>query len=120
MRVTDRIREHLLLQCGCIDAVKIAPLSELKLTEWSSEFEQLMRNRLIMGSIRYERFNHPDKPDYNRVGAIDRKFALYKKTGNTELLVDIANYCLLEFVFSTHPLKHFHATDDQDHCATKE
>jgi len=120
MRITDHIREHLLQQCGCIDAVKVAPLDELRLTEWSPEFEQLMRNRLIMGSIRYQRFNHPDKPKYVRLGAIQKKFNLYLDTGNTELLVDIANYCLLEFVFGEHPYKHFHATDDKDHCAVKE
>lgn len=116
MKVTDHIRKHLLDTCGCIPVKKIAPLEELQQTEWSSEFEQLMRNRLIVGAIRYQRFNHPDKPNYNRIGAIERKLKAYIESGNTELLVDIANYCLLEFVFGSHPKKHFHAQDDVDHC----
>jgi len=119
--VTNHIRQHLLIQCGGIELTydatrRIASLDELKETEWSPEFEQLMRNRLIIGSIRYERFNHPGKHDYDRIRAIERKLASYIWTGNTELLVDLANYCLLEFVFGNHPAKHFHATDDMDHC----
>lgn len=93
----------------------IAPLEELKQSEWSPVFEQLMRNRLIMGSIRYGRLCAHGKPQLDRIGSMLKRLNLYTKTGNMELLVDIANMCLLEFMEGNHPTRHFHAVDDGEH-----
>lgn len=84
-----------------------------------SSFVTLMRNRLIMGHMRYGPLAHPDKPKYNNLAALRKKIDLYERTGNDEILVDIANYALVEFVEGVHPHKHFAATDDIDHATTK-
>ena len=84
-------------------------------TEWSPEFETLMRNRLLMGGIRYGKIGARNKPQYNRVRAAKQRLAKYNDTGNLEYLVDVANMCLLEFVESNHPLKHFNSIDGGDH-----
>lgn len=121
--VTAYIREHLLSRVGVVGpAPRLPALQELAATEWSSRFEQLMRNRLIMGAIRYGRFRDgaKTKATYDLVGAVRGKVELYAKTGNAEYLVDAANYCLLEFEFGTHPRRHFHARDDHDHCRKSE
>ncbi len=52
----DILRQRLLTQAGLVD--RPAPkftLDELAASEWSPEFERLMRNRLIMGALRYGR-----------------------------------------------------------------
>jgi hypothetical protein len=90
-------------------------LDELWRTEWSAEFERLMRNRLIMGALRYGRMGAPDKPQYDRTGDIARRVEKFRATGNKELLVDIANLCMCEFVECDHPKAHFRATDDGEH-----
>jgi len=58
-----------------------------------------------------------DKKDglYDNVGSIEKRIALYKKTGNDEILVDCANLCMCEFVNGTHPKKHFKSVDDGVH-----
>jgi hypothetical protein len=96
--------------------INAAPLSELVRTDWSPEFERLMRNRLIQGSFRYGRLGK-DKAgmQFDRVASIKRRLANYEATGNIENLVDIANTALLEFVEGIHPAKHFHSTDDGVH-----
>lgn len=69
----------------------------------------------MMGTLRYG----PKKsgaPKYDYAGSIEKKIALYKETGNTELLVDIGNYSMLEYKFGEHPKKHFAAGDDTEHC----
>jgi hypothetical protein len=50
------------------------------------------------------------KPTYNRIGYILRKSGEYKKTGNDEILVDIANMALYDYVEGTHPKKHLDDT----------
>lgn len=87
----------------------------LKATQWSEDFEQKMRARLIMGAIRYGLMGNKNKPKYDRLSSIINKAKIYKESGNTELLADIANCALLEYVEGTHPKKHFKALDDKLH-----
>jgi len=93
-------------------------LETLYNTEWSEEFEQLMRNRLLMGAFRYGKFNEPGKPQYDRIGSTISRLQKYKQTGNKEYLVDSANLCLMEFVECNHPKEHFSSIDDGEHTKT--
>jgi len=88
---------------------------ELKETEWSDVFEKLMRNRLIMGGIRYGRIGVKGKPQYDRVQSMIKRLQRYSENGNKEFLVDVANLCLLEFVECNHPCQHFHALGESEH-----
>ena len=117
MTNTQWLRSRLLAHVnGDKHGDKTESLEELRKTEWSSEFEQLMRNRLIMGRFRYGRMEDDSKGNYDHVNAIRRHLRLYEQTGNKEHLVDIGNYCLVEFKHCKHPKAHFEATDDVDHC----
>jgi hypothetical protein len=97
-----------------------ASLAELRRTEWSSRFETLMRNRLLMGSFRYGRMPDPAKAGrFDNIRDAVRRLQEYQKTGNDELLVDAANLCLIEFEVGVHPGKHFSASDDGQHTPLK-
>lgn len=93
----------------------VEPLDSLKATEWSLEFEQLMRNRLLMGRFRYAPMRSPEKGAYDNVGSAQKRLRLYLETGNVEHLVDVANLCLIEFEHGCHPERHFAASDDGEH-----
>lgn len=103
--------------CGLPEQEPTKPvtLAELQKTEWSAEFEQLMRNRLIMGALRYGRLHAKGKPQYDRVASMIKRLNKYQETGNKEYLIDVANLCLLEFEECYHPLAHFSAIDDGEH-----
>jgi len=90
----------------------VPDLYSLRKTEWSNSFELLMRNRLVTGAIRYGMFKDVSK-GLNRVGAIQSKLKLYKCDKNKEHLVDIANYCMLEFEEGDGS---FNSVDDGPHC----
>jgi hypothetical protein len=94
---------------------KLPPLNELRESEWSEEFEQLMRNRLIVGAFRYGLLKDSDRPSYKRVSSIIDRLQLYLQDGNTEHLVDAAAISLAEYVCGDHPLKHFGPNDDHIH-----
>lgn len=88
-------------------------------SEWSEEFEEAMRKRMVIGAYRYGKLNDPNKPRYDRTEAIRKRLALYEATGNLEALVDIANLCLCEFVEGDHPKRHFRSGADFGHVETK-
>jgi len=95
------------------------PLDSLKQTEWVPEFEQYMRNRLVMGAMRYETFEEKMKGNkYNCIEYIIRKCKEYKITGNLECLVDLANVAMIEFAAPHHPHPHFTPGDDTSHVGT--
>lgn len=113
------LREHLLNSLGIVEPTKnierMPSLEELRKSEWSIEFETLMRNRLIMGAFRYGCFHSQGKPKYDRTESIEKHVRLYREDGNLEHLVDIANIALCEFEESYHPLRHFKGLDDSEH-----
>lgn len=95
---------------------KLIDAKALPNTEWSARFEQLMRNRLMMGALRYGKVHAPGKPKWNRSAGIRKRLAQYEETGNLECLVDVANLALLEFEEGTHPKKHFNAMEENHSC----
>lgn len=89
-------------------------LKALYESEWSEEFENLMRNRLVLGAIRYGRLADTNRRRYDRIGNMIERLKIYQETGNDELLIDVANLALVEFAVGDHPNKHFNALDDVD------
>lgn len=64
-------------------------------------------NRLIVGAYRYGRLGSKNKSQYDRLKSIRKRLDSYEQNGNLELLVDIANLALCEFVEGRHPKRHF-------------
>ena len=94
-------------------------IKELEDTEWSEDFEKLMRKRLIMGGLRYGKMGHGKypfgKPKYDRCESIRKRLKFFEETGNAEWLVDIGNMALLMFEERQHSKWHFKAQDDGYH-----
>lgn len=93
--------------------VTLAEIDANVKAKWCPKFFKLMKNRLAMGYLRYEANNPAKKAGkkYDFVGAIEKKLELYKESGNTEYMVDIGNYAMLEFKKPSHPKGHFFAGD---------
>ena len=97
---------------------KIPTKEEVYAVQWCPEFEQLMRNRLWMGYFRYQPLSEQPKGKYKNMESAEKRLNLWKKTGNDELLVDIANLCMVEYMKGVHPNKHFKSEDDGEHVST--
>ena len=108
-------------KCGIPEKEIKKPINygDLQKTEWSSEFENLQRNRLIMGAFRYGLISEPGKPTYDRIEAAIKRLRAYQRSGNDELLVDVANFMMLEYIEGVHPEKHFNSVDDGEHVRIK-
>lgn len=113
------LRQRLLERAGLAELPKgnltLADLEkEIDTKVWCHRFFDLMRNRLLMGRLRYGPMK--SKSTHNLVKAMKDKITLYEKTGNDELMVDVGNYAMLQFSRGTHPTKHFSALDDVSHA----
>ena len=120
MNTFDIIRSRLLMRAGLAEPPP-APcpgrtIADLERSEWSPRFERLMRNRLVIGAMRYGLLHAPGKKRWDRGAGIRKRLKQYEETGNLEYLVDVANLALLEFEESDHPLKHFRSAECGDHA----
>lgn len=118
--VTDHIRDRLLKNVDTSPIGEVtSSLEDLRVSEWSEEFEQHMRSRLLMGAFRYGKMAAKGKPSYKRLGSIEIRLKLYEKSGNQEHLVDAANLLMLEFVEPSIDGAHFFSQAEAEHHTEK-
>jgi len=111
-KTTDHIRDHLFkdIPMDAVGDLQLSPEQLLKKV-WSEEFLEGMRVRLLVGAFRYR-----DRVGvYDNMESIIRRAKKQRLTGNDELLMDIANIAMIEYVLGVHPNKHFHSEDDGEH-----
>lgn len=83
-------------------------------TEFSDRFVYLMRNRMEMSYHKYGPLKRAFPTLIDAIGTMEKYIELYKQNGNTERLVDAANYLMIEFMLPRHPGAHFTATESKD------
>lgn len=90
-------------------------MKEIKLPEgqYSERFDYLRKCAVQVSYYKYgsAKDNFPCGL-VDAVKSLEKKLSAYKRTGNTEYLVDVANYAMFEFMYSIHPKAHFKPTDD--------
>lgn len=90
---------------------------EILKTEYHEQFDNLRKDRMIQSFYKYG----PLKENYTNelidaVKSLEMRLQMYKSTGNTEFLCDVANFAMIEFMYPQHPEAHFKAQyDDQNH-----
>lgn len=117
MTVTEHIRRRLLKGVREEQTPKVS-IPEMRRSQWSEEFERLMRNRMTVGGYRYGRIHQQTEVTvrFDNIGSIITRAERYRRDGNKEHLVDIANLALIEFVLGNcHPSPHFTSVDDGYH-----
>ena len=85
--------------------------------EYSEEFDRLRKNRVEVSYYKYGPAKDTFGSDRHLVDVIKSHNAClekYKKTGNTEYLLDAANYLMFEYMYPQHPNAHFRATGSDE------
>ena len=93
------------------------PIEKFKVpaTEFSEEFVEAARKRMAVSYHKYGAVR--DGMERGAVKAIDSgllRIQKYLETGNTEWLIDAANFMMMEFMFTQHPEAHYRPTDSDE------
>jgi len=82
--------------------------------EYSEEFDQLRKNRMVVSYFKYGRAsdNYPLLVD--SIANAKIRIQKFEETGNLEYLLDASNQLMLEYMFPRHPKAHFEAKDGTD------
>lgn len=83
--------------------------------DWSNDFILGMKNRMVVSHYKYGWVS--DTYGNGLASAIEslkKRVELYEQTGNTEWLMDAANFAMIEYMYPQHPNKHFRSTDSDE------
>ncbi len=86
-------------------------IHEILNSEFSADFVEKMKNAMVLSFYKYGRVSdaYPHKVD--AVASLMDRLRKYTGTGNTEFLVDVANFAMIEFMFPRHPSAYYRPTD---------
>lgn len=79
--------------------------------DYSEEFDKLRKNRMIVSHHKYGWVSetYPELAQAHK--CVEERLNLYRETGNTEYLIDAANFCMIEFMHPAIPNAKMVATD---------
>lgn len=89
--------------------VKRAPATEV-----SEPFIQGMRDRMAMSYFKYGAVRDAYPHKVNALESLRKRLEKYENDGNTEWLMDVANFAMIEYMCPAHKRAHFKATDSAD------
>lgn len=69
-------------------------------TEYSEEFDKIRKRMMVMSYYKYGPLKeNADNMAYDFLGTLKKRLRAYENTKNTEFLADIANYCMMLFMY---------------------
>lgn len=93
--------------------MKNKSIADILETEYNNRFDEIRKNMMVMSYYKYGplKKNYKTERTINAIGSLEKRLEAYKRTGNTELLADIANFAMIEFMHPQHENAHYEATD---------
>lgn len=86
--------------------------------EYSTEFDKLRKNRVEVSFYKYgSARDNFGSGRVDAIGSLELCLEKFKKTGNTEYLLDVANYAMFRYMFPL-PGEYFKATDSSESAGT--
>ena len=83
-------------------------------SEFSEKFVSGMRDRMEISFHKYGPIADAYPSKVNAIESCNKRVDKYFETGNTEWLIDAANFLMIEFMHPSHPSAHFKGTDSKD------
>lgn len=79
--------------------------------DWNNEFISGMRNRMVMSWHKYGWVSESYPNLAQALKCLKERLDLYEKTKNTEYLMDVANFAMIEFGYPSLTNTYFEGTD---------
>ena len=83
-------------------------------TENSEAFHQGMIDRMGVSYFKYGAVADAYPKRVDAIASLKARLDRYDHDGNTEWLMDVANFAMIEFMHPRHPEAHFRATDSKE------
>lgn len=80
--------------------IPMTKMSDILATEYSTEFDKKRQDAILVSYHKYG----PSKENFKKgmvdaIGSLKKNLKKFEETGNTEYLVDVANYAMFRFMY---------------------
>jgi hypothetical protein len=83
-------------------------------SEYSEIFWDKMKRAMIVSFHKYGPIAEAYPGKVDAVASLRQRLRRYERTGNTEWLVDVSNFAMIEFMHPGHPGAHYAPSDSDD------
>lgn len=83
-------------------------------SEFSTEFVQGMADRMSVSYYKYGRVADAYPHRVDAIASLGQRLQKYLDTGNTEWLMDVGNFAMIEFMQPSNREAHFRSTDSHE------
>lgn len=83
-------------------------------SEFSQSFTQGMADRMAVSYCKYGAVAEAYPARVDALASLRQRLQRYEHDGNTEWLMDVANFAMIEFLHPRHDRAHFRATDSSE------
>jgi hypothetical protein len=83
-------------------------------SEFSQSFVQGMADRMAVSYSKYGAVAEAYPAKVDAIASLKMRLAFYMETGNTEYLMDVGNFAMIEFMHPRHPEAHYRPTDSAE------
>ena len=94
--------------------VKLKWPDSIPRTQFNEQFLQGMLDRMAFGYHNYGPVQRSFPEHYNAIKSLRQRLKKYRETGNTEWLMDVGNYAMIEFAHPRHKKAHFRPTEKKE------
>ena len=91
-----------------------AEIEKILETEFCPRFVKLMQDAMVLSFYKYGPINEGFPHKVDAIKSLKNRLEKYLETGNTEWLVDVSNFAMIEFLHPRHPNAHFQGTDGDE------
>lgn len=82
-------------------------------SEFSEAFAQGMADRMAVSFAKYGAVKDAYPHRVDAIASLKARLERYERDGNTEWLMDVANFAMIEFLHPKHPEAHYLPTDSK-------
>jgi hypothetical protein len=93
---------------------EIKTVDSVPASEFSQPFVQGMADRMAVSFCKYGRVAEAYPSRVDAIASLKLRLEKYAKDGNTEWLMDVANFAMIEFMHPRHEKAHFRPTDSKE------
>lgn len=88
---------------------------EILKTEYSQEFDKIRQDMMVMSFYKYGYVKeNAENGTTDFIKSLDKRYQAFLETKNTEFLADIANLCMMIFMFPEQFGCHYKPTDSKE------
>ena len=96
------------------DGITLKTTASVPPSETSIPFHQGMVDRMAVSFHKYGPVAEAYPENVNAIDSLKIRIGKYAADGNTEWLMDVANFAMIEFMHPAHPKAHYRATDSRE------